>query len=197
MTRASSSLRRRRSLTHTEPVRAAAASSGRQEQALAASAAKSRFLATVSHEIRTPLHGLLGFAELLRESQLLSEQVRVHATLAALSTPSHPLEKRKSGRAYTLFGGAAAERRPGGAHRCHRGMLSPQQSYVEVIRSTGRTVMEIINSILELSRIEAGTVVHAPVPFTVDGCVTDALDLVFGRAAYDRGAASTRGRTRG
>jgi signal transduction histidine kinase len=43
---------------------------------MAASEAKSRFLATVSHEIRTPLHGLLGFAELLRESPLTMEQVR-------------------------------------------------------------------------------------------------------------------------
>ena len=47
-----------------------------QEQALAANNAKSRFLATVSHEIRTPLHGLLGFAELLRETLLSAEQVR-------------------------------------------------------------------------------------------------------------------------
>ena len=53
-----------------------------QIQADEASKAKSRFLATVSHELRTPLHGLLGFADLLREtSPMSSEQVRGSARI--------------------------------------------------------------------------------------------------------------------
>ena len=39
-----------------------------------ASHAKSQFLAIVSHELRTPLNGLLGFSELLKDSQLNTEQ---------------------------------------------------------------------------------------------------------------------------
>ncbi len=39
-----------------------------------ASESKSRFLATVSHEVRTPLNGILGMAELLKDTTLSLEQ---------------------------------------------------------------------------------------------------------------------------
>ena len=48
----------------------AAAGRDRAEQA---NEAKSRFLATMSHEIRTPISGILGMADLLRESALNPE----------------------------------------------------------------------------------------------------------------------------
>ncbi|MCB8928988.1 MAG: tetratricopeptide repeat-containing sensor histidine kinase [Ardenticatenaceae bacterium] len=44
-----------------------------EEQALQASQAKSRFLATMSHELRTPLNSIIGFAELI-ELELTEQQ---------------------------------------------------------------------------------------------------------------------------
>jgi len=45
-----------------------------EREAIAASAAKSRFIANVSHEIRTPLNAICGMIELLMDSNLNSEQ---------------------------------------------------------------------------------------------------------------------------
>jgi PAS domain S-box-containing protein len=58
----------------TERMNAEQALAETRMKAVAASEAKSRFLATMSHEIRTPLNGVLGMADLLGGTPLTPEQ---------------------------------------------------------------------------------------------------------------------------
>lgn len=52
-----------------------------KEAAEQASSARAQFVTNMSHEIRTPLHGMLGVAELLRQSQLTDGQNELLSTL--------------------------------------------------------------------------------------------------------------------
>jgi len=76
-----------------------------KEKAEESTRLKSAFLANMSHEIRTPMNGILGFAEILREPNLTSDQ---------------------------------------------------QQEYLEIIEKSGMRMLNIINDIVDISKIESG-----------------------------------------
>jgi PAS domain S-box-containing protein len=71
------------SLDVTAERRASARVADALDTALSASRAKSTFLATMSHEMRTPMNGVLGMADLLRDTDLNPEQAEFVETVFA------------------------------------------------------------------------------------------------------------------
>ena len=72
-------------------------------QAEAANKAKSDFLASMSHEIPTPLHGVLGYADLLRDTDTLTPRQtrqleRLQTSGVALITVVNDVHRRRRGR---------------------------------------------------------------------------------------------------
>ncbi|MDD2808624.1 PAS domain-containing hybrid sensor histidine kinase/response regulator [Rhodoferax sp.] len=99
-----------------------------QQQALAATLAKSQFLATMSHELRTPMNGILGMAQMLEKPQVSDDQ-RLH--------------------------------------------------YAQTILSSGRTLLMLLNDILDLSKVEAGKLRLESTAFAAQEVVNDIKDLFF------------------
>jgi PAS domain S-box-containing protein len=104
------------------------------DEAVAASRAKSEFLAAISHELRTPLNAIIGFSEIL-EGQLFG-----------------PLGNRK----YVDYAGD--------------------------IRSSGAHLLDIVNDLLDLARVEAGKVTLLEREVSARSLATAAARLVADRA---------------
>ena len=94
---------------------------------------KGEFLASVSHELRTPLNAIIGFAELLLE--IARKEIAVSAEDDTQPTPG-----------------------PGRDINQESGELNKRERYLVNIVSAGRTLLEMIESLLEMAKIEAGRV---------------------------------------
>jgi PAS domain S-box-containing protein len=102
-----------------------------RDEAEAASKAKSEFLANMSHEIRTPMTAILGFSDILIESEMDREQLDAVAT----------------------------------------------------IKHNGEYLIQIINDILDLSKIEAGKMEIDHIPCSPCRILADVVDLMRIRAS--------------
>lgn len=103
---------------------------------------KGEFLASVSHELRTPLNAIIGFAELLLE--IARKEIAMGAEDDMKPTPG-----------------------PGREINQESGELSKRERYLFNIVSAGRTLLEMIESLLEMAKIEAGRVELNLVPMNL------------------------------
>jgi signal transduction histidine kinase/CheY-like chemotaxis protein/HPt (histidine-containing phosphotransfer) domain-containing protein len=101
------------------------------QTAEAANLAKSQFLASISHELRTPLTGILGFTDLLLDSDTDEEERR---------------------------------------------------NYLQIIHSSGHHLLELINNILDLSKIEAAQIDVELAPCTPHGILSDVVSIMRAQA---------------
>ena len=101
-----------------------------RDAALEGSRIKSEFLANMSHEIRTPLHVIIGYVDIVLESEL----------------------------------------------------PSPQREYLDRIRAAAVALLDIINDVLDISKVEAGKLTMERVPFGLRAVVDDVVRTFMLRA---------------
>lgn len=96
----------------------------------AANSAKSDFLAMMSHEIRTPMNAILGFTDLLEQSELSESQ----------------------------------------------------NEYTKIISRSGKDLLELINHILDFSKLESGPIQLEDTQFNLETTIMEVLEIMLMKA---------------
>ena len=104
-----------------------------RSNAIESNKAKTEFLANMSHELRTPLGGILGFSELLENTNLEPHQ----------------------------------------------------RDYSEIIKKSSHNLLNIIDDVLDLSKIESGKLEIQYLEFNIIDIIEDVIDLLI-PAAYEK-----------
>ena len=169
------------------------------DTALAASRAKSQFLANVSHEIRTPMNGILGMAQMLLQPNL-NDSVRDHyartilssgQTLLTLLNDVLDLAKIEAGKfrldstvfspealmheTCNLFGGAALAKSLQLDHQWHG---APGQGYVGDSNRLRQMLSNLVGNAIKFTRsgrvhIEAQVIERTPETSVLEFSVSD------------------------
>lgn len=134
---------------------------------------KIAFLAGMSHEIRTPLTAILGYAQLLAKMSLAEEKGASPQTAPDCARPEEQSE---------ISGGTTAEPGNEPSYDQSTELTISQRQAIDGILCNGQHLHEMINNILDFSKLESGRLEVEALPCDPVSLVRDVLSMLAIRA---------------